>query len=238
MVVWQIKKVILVYYLISISDKFMTDIFQKKIESGNGQFIANQLNAPTPVDVNVLSRGSQSGAMLACICNQPDVLQVFINGKADLRLRDCNGYSALKHAIKNIDRWLGDADGEWPRLMDKLIGQLMKSCQEGQDANGIRKDALEQLAAINVLKTVRYILRDDTYAATRDVYLSAMEEPTADETTTIKKITNKADHFGHSEIKSVCESAPGMLWEGLSLLEGDEPEVDDLAADEPGLINE
>ena len=112
MVVWQIKKVILVYYLISISDKFMTDIFQKKIESGNGQFIANQLNAPTPVDVNVLNRESQSGAMLACIHNQPDVLQVFIDAEADLRLKDFNGCSALKHAIKNIDRWLGDADGE------------------------------------------------------------------------------------------------------------------------------
>ena len=216
----------------------MPDIFQRKIESGDAQFISNQLNSSTPVDVNVLNRNSQSGAMLASIHNQLDVLEAFINAEADLRLKDYNGCSALMYAIKNVDGWSGDADDMWPRLMDKLIGQLIKNSTEVHDKHEIRKEALKQLAAINVIKTIWFITRDDTYAASRDVYLRAIGEPTADETTTIKKIMNKADHFGHLEIKSVCESAPGMLWEGLSLLEGDEPEVDDLAADEPGLINE
>ena len=131
----------------------MAETYENQIKNGDHQYISNQLNAPTPVDVNVLNRESQSGAMLACIHNQPDVLQVFIDAEADLRLKDFNGCSALTHAIKNIDGWNGD--GKWPRLMDKLIAWLMQNRPDGENDHEVRKEALKQLAAVNVLKTVR-----------------------------------------------------------------------------------
>ena len=185
----------------------MAETFENQIKNGDHQYISNQLHAPCRVKVNILSRLSQSGAMLACIHNQPDVLEVFISAKADLCLKDFNGCSAFTHASRNINGWNGDADGKWPRLMDKLIAWLMQNCPDGENDHEVRKEALKQLAAVNVLKTVRYILRADTYAATRDSYLRVMEED-ASETTKIQAIKEKADN--DSEMSEMRELA---LWE-------------------------
>jgi len=169
----------------------MTKMFQRKIESGDAQFISNQFKSPTRVDVDVLNRNSQSGATLACLHNQPEVLQVFIEEGANLRLKDCQGLTPLGYAIQNADKWNRDADDRWPRIMDLLVKQLG------------RKYVLQQAVAANFCKTLLYTIRDDTYAEEREYYESAIES-TADEEIKTKTIIDLADAFNHLEIKELC----------------------------------
>ena len=165
---------------------------ESSIEKGEDQYVSNRLNAPTPDDKNILNKNRQSGAMLACIHNQPNVLQVYINEGADLCLRDRQGYSAMAHAINNVDKWKGEAGGQW-QCVDMLVKHL-------------GREALKEAAAANLFKTVEYILRGtDTWAG----YLSAIEAE-AEKLSKISAIKNQANQSGCQEIEDLCVLAANI----------------------------
>ena len=163
----------------------MPKVLERSIELDEAQTVKNRLEAPTPDDKNILNKDGQSGAMLACIHNKPDVLHVYINAEADLGLSDRQGYTAIAHAIKNVDKWKGKAGGQW-QCVDMLVKHL-------------GREVLNKAAAVNLAKTVEYILRGtDSW----EIYLSAINTAT-DESNKINSIKNQAIQFGHREIEDL-----------------------------------
>ena len=173
----------------------MPTIIREGINRGEVQTIYNQFNTPTPLDPNIVNRKSQTGAVLACIHNQPEVLQVFIDAKADLQLKDCRGRSVVCHAIQNVDKWTGNPGDKW-QCMDKLVVQLGREC------------VLKQAATVNLLKTVEYTLVDSHYDDTRASYLNAMEAAT-DDGKKVEAILKIASQKAHSEIMCLVKPPRG-----------------------------
>lgn len=173
----------------------MPKTLEGSIERGEAQFVHNRLVAPTPDDKNIVNQKKQSGSILSCTNNQPGVLQVYINAGADLSQSDGHGYSAVAHAIKNVDKWTGEASNKW-QCVDKLVNQLGPK-------------VLDQAAPANVIKTVEYILRDDSYADTRSYYHSVIEA-SSDEVSKVTDIMNLAKQYGHDAILRRCELAATM----------------------------
>ena len=172
----------------------MSKVLERCIEQGEAQYVHNRLHARRKNAKNILNKNRQSGAMLACIHNKPDVLQVYIDAEADLYLKDRQGYSAMAHAINSVDKWKIEAGGQW-QCVDKLV----KHCR--------REEVLQQAAAANLVKTVEYILRGtETWAD----YLSAIQAAADDILSQINAIKNLAIHSGHQEIVDLCVFAANI----------------------------
>ena len=203
--------------LTRVSENLLAETIEEKIQSGKAQFIWSQLHSSFPIDPNAVNRFSKSGAMLACIHNQPDVLQVYIDTGADLWLRDCDGHSAISHAILNVDKSLDESRAKW-QCLDKLVGHLLMDSSDKKTARAIRQKILHEAAVADWFKTVQYVLRGDTYAAEREIYNILIEATFDRGTTLIRRIMALAVRLNHPEIKWLCEMAPEMLWEGLDLI--------------------
>jgi hypothetical protein len=75
-----------------------------------------------------------------------------------------------------------ETSDKW-QCVDKLVDQLGHK-------------VLDQAAAADIIKTVEYILTDDSFADTRSFYHSVIEAA-SDEISKVAAIMNLANEFGH-----------------------------------------